>query len=104
MTDCGCKVGPTATLHRRTNPATGKAMVLCINHAKRHDSGEGFVMNANLPADVLDTILTALHERRNRLISVDATDGVNIPSRPTLRTRINEVNRAITVLNGGKHA
>lgn len=51
----------------------------------------------------IDTILTALYERRNRLASVEADGKVHTPSRPTLRTRIQEVNVTIRRLQGMRH-
>jgi hypothetical protein len=54
----------------------------------------------------LDTIITALHERRNRLINLDVNGGATERATPTLRARINEVTDAINfakALKGGKH-
>lgn len=51
----------------------------------------------------IDTILTALYERRNRLASVEEGGKVNVPSRPTLRTRIQEVNVTIRRLQAMRH-
>ena len=42
-----------------------------------------------------DTILTALYERRNRLIQLDMDGRVNEPNVETLRSRINAVTDAI---------
>ncbi len=47
------------------------------------------------PETPLDTILTALHERRNRLIQLDMGGGATERALPTLRERINQVTDAI---------
>lgn len=56
----------------------------------------------------LDTILVALHERRNRLITLDTNGGASERAVPTLRARINEVTDAINfakaLKKGGPHA
>lgn len=51
-----------------------------------------------------DTIITALVERRNRLIQLDMEGRVNEPSVPSLRSRINEVTDAINVMKARKKA
>ena len=48
--------------------------------------------------DHYDTILTALHERRNRLIQLDMAGATNQRAVPTLRQRINECTDAIHAL------
>lgn len=48
-----------------------------------------------MKASEIDTILTALHERRNRLITLDTTGQATERAVPTLRARINEVTDAI---------
>lgn len=45
-----------------------------------------------------DTVLTALYERRNRLIQLDMDKRVNEPSVTTLRSRINAVTDAIDAI------
>jgi hypothetical protein len=54
--------------------------------------------------DHYEVIMTALHERRNRLIALDMEAKVNATSVPKLRERINEVTNAIQSLKrvGGK--
>jgi hypothetical protein len=52
--------------------------------------------------DHVDVILTALHERRNRLIHLDMENKVNRASVENLRSRINECTDAITALTHAK--
>lgn len=54
--------------------------------------------------DHYDVILTALHERRNRLIQLDINERVNKPSVPKLRARINECTEAINALTAVKRS
>ena len=66
-------------------------------------------MSARLdPSTPLDTILVALHERRNRLIQLDVGGGATERALPTLRERINEVTDAIqfakSLKKGAPHA
>ncbi len=48
----------------------------------------------------LETILVALHERRNRLVQLDISGTVSDRSVGTLRSRINEVSHAIRYVKG----
>lgn len=50
-----------------------------------------------------EVIMTALHERRNRLIQLDLEGHVNERSLPTIRQRINEVTSAINKLKKASH-
>lgn len=52
--------------------------------------------------DHVDTILTALHERRNRLVQLDMQNKVRKASVPKLRDRINACTEAINAIQQAK--
>lgn len=52
--------------------------------------------------DHLDTILAALVERRNRLTHLDMSGDIQVPARPSLRSRIREVDQAIRAIKEQK--
>lgn len=49
-----------------------------------------------------DTILTALYERKARLVQLDMESGVHTAAVPKLRARITECNRAIRAIVNAK--
>lgn len=57
-----------------------------------------------LKPETISTSLTALHERRSRLIQLDIESKVNERSVGTLRARINECTDAINDMKGADHA
>lgn len=52
----------------------------------------------DLHPDDVNLILTALHERKNRLVKMDTDAAVNESAVPTLRARISECSKLIRKL------